>query len=596
MKAWLTVDRGEAIPSSCELIPGQPVTLGRHRNNTIILRDEHASRWHAVVVNEGGRWYINSIGSPINGTRVNGERIAQQMELADGQQIAIGDTWLRFRVEQPGENAPQPPSSTSSEAQTTPLQADELTVLCNFLMQSVEQVDARTLIQQALETIQLQTRATLAGFLSLDADAPLPKIIWPEQAQVDFQLSKQLTQQVQVEGRTVWVAAGAVGESLSDSLGAFRDALCIPLRAAGAALGALHVYKSQSVFHERHLRFCEILAGYLASSLHVLRARRSLEAENSRLRGHVASSDELIGTSNRLRALRQIIARVAPRNSTVLIRGESGVGKELVALALHRQSPRRDGPLVAVNCAAIAATLPEAELFGHRKGAFTGADRDRPGLFQQADEGTLFLDEIGELPLDCQAKMLRVMESHSFRPVGATQEIRVDVRIVAATNRELEEEVRKGKFRQELLYRMQVIQIEVPALHQHAEDIPILANYFLDKLGRECRRTVRLTPEALARLQSYTWPGNIRQLRAVLESAVVVSDKTMLDADDLPIPADTHEASAPTLNLEELETWAIKQALSQSKGNVSKAARLLGVVRDTLASKMKRKDINKEEF
>jgi len=596
MKAWLTVDRGEAIPSSCELIPGQPVTLGRHRNNTIILRDEHASRWHAVVVNEGGRWYINSIGSPINGTRVNGERIAQQMELADGQQIAIGDTCLRFRVEQPGEAVAQTPSSASSEAQTTPLQADELTVLCNFLMQSVEQVDARTLIQQALETAQLQTRATLAGFLSLDADAPLPKMIWPEQAQVDFQLSKQLTQQVQVEGRTVWVAAGAIGESLSDSLGAFRDALCIPLRAAGSARGALHVYKSQSVFHKRHLRFCEILAGYLASSLHVLRARRSLEAENSRLRGHVASSEELIGGSNRLRALRQIIARVAPRNSTVLIRGESGVGKELVALALHRQSPRRDGPLVAVNCAAIAATLPEAELFGHRKGAFTGADRDRPGLFQQADEGTLFLDEIGELPLDCQAKMLRVMESHSFRPVGATQEIRVDVRIVAATNRELEEEVRKGKFRQELLYRMQVIQIEVPALRQHAEDIPTLAAYFLDKLGRECRRTVRLTPDALARLQSYTWPGNIRQLRAVLESAVVVSDKTTLDADDLPIPADLHLAGAPTLNLEELETWAIKQALAQTKGNVSKAARLLGVVRDTLASKMKRKEINKEEY
>ncbi|MBL8796295.1 MAG: sigma 54-interacting transcriptional regulator [Planctomycetia bacterium] len=596
MKAWLTVDRGEAMPPSCELIPGQPVTLGRHRNNTIILRDEHASRWHAVVVNEGGHWYVNNIGVPINGTRVNGERIGQQVELADGQQIGIGDTLLRFRIEKPGETSAPASASASSEAQTTPLQGDELTVLCNFLMQSVEQADARTLILQALETIQQQTRATLVGFLSLDADAPLPKIIWPEQAQVDFQLSRQLTQQVQVEGRTVWIAAGAIGESLSDSLGAFRDALCIPLRAAGTALGALHVYKSQSVFQERHLRFCEVLAGYLASSLNVLRARRSLEAENSRLRDRVSSSEELIGNSNQLRALRQIIGRVASRNSTVLVRGESGVGKELVALALHRQSPRRDGPLVAVNCAAIAATLPEAELFGHRKGTFTGADRDRPGLFQQADEGTLFLDEIGELPLDCQAKLLRVMESHTFRPVGATQEIRVDVRIVAATNRELEEEVRKGKFRQDLLYRLQVIQVEVPALRQHPDDIPLLAAYFLEKLGRECRRTVRLSPEALSRLQGYSWPGNIRQLRAVLESAVVVSDKSMLDADDLPIPADQHEAIVPSLNLEDLETWAIRQALRQTKGNVSKAARILGVVRDTLTSKMKRKDINRESL
>src|SRR5208283_6167364 len=200
------------------------------------------------------------------------------------------------------------------------------------------------------------------------------------------------------------------------------------------------------------------------------------------LRRRVRPAEELTGASAGMKKLRQVIARAAPRLSTVLIRGESGVGKELVALALHRQSPRRAGPLVVVNCAAFPTTLLEAELFGHCKGAFTGADRDRPGLFQQADEGTLFLDEIGELPADCQAKLLRVIEGKGFRPVGATSEVQVDVRIIAATNRNLDEEVRQGNFRADLCFRLQVIPIEVPPLREHAEDIPALVEFFLAKL------------------------------------------------------------------------------------------------------------------
>ncbi|HKM56598.1 MAG TPA: sigma-54 dependent transcriptional regulator, partial [Isosphaeraceae bacterium] len=453
----------------------------------------------------------------------------------------------------------------------------------------------RGLIHRALDTMLRQTQATVSGFLSLDAEDPLPKMICPENAQVDVHLSRQLTARVQKEGHCIRLSALVVGTPLSDSLLAFSDALCLPLGDRGSPLGALHLYKAQGFFGERHQRFCEVMAGYLVNSLHVLRARRTLEAENLRLRSHSPAADDLIGNSPGLQQLRQVIARVAPRSSTVLIQGESGVGKELVALALHRQSPRGEGPLVVVNCAAITATLPEAELFGHCKGAFTGADRDRPGLFQQADEGTLFLDEIGELPADCQAKLLRVIEGKGFRPVGATSEVQVDVRIIAATNRNLDEEVRQGNFRADLCFRLQVIPIEVPPLREHAEDIPALVEFFLAKLGKECRRPVQLTAAALGRLRSYGWPGNVRQLWAVLESAVAMSDSSLLDAADLPLPAAAPSPPAPTLDLEELETWAIRQALRQTRGNITGAARLLGVVRDTLSSKMKKKGITRKD-
>src|SRR5439155_18042012 len=208
--------------------------------------------------------------------------------------------------------------------------------------------------------------------------------------------------------------------------------------------------------------------------LEIHRHRRKLRAENDRLRSSAPVAEDLIGDSNALTTLRQLIGRASPQPFTVLIEGETGSGKELVALALHGHSPRKDGPMVVVNCAAIAPTLLEAELFGYRKGAFSGADRDYPGLFERADEGTLFLDEVGELSLECQAKLLRVIEGKSFRPLGTTSDIQADVRILAATNRDLEKEARAGKFRSDLLYRLKVVTIPVPPLRGHAEDIPQL--------------------------------------------------------------------------------------------------------------------------
>jgi transcriptional regulator with GAF, ATPase, and Fis domain len=217
----------------------------------------------------------------------------------------------------------------------------------------------------------------------------------------------------------------------------------------------------------------------------------------------------------------------------VLINGESGVGKELVALGLHRRSSRADGPLVLVNCATIVSTMAEAELFGHEKGAFSGASRARPGHFQLADGGTLFLGEIGELSLGCQARLLRMLEDRSVHPVGANRPIQVDVRILAATNRDLGEEVREGRFRRDLYFRLEGMTIKVPPLRERLEDIPELVEYFLEKLRVDYHRPVGLSEAALERLQNFTWPGNVRQLRYVLEAAVAMNETGIIHAGDL---------------------------------------------------------------
>lgn len=604
MRAQLTVEARTGSPTTHELAPNQSVTLGRNRGNTIVLHDRHSSRWHAEIFCEAGRWYVRDCDT-LNGTRLNGQRILQPTALADRDVIRIGDTSVRVELDGPeagtAPEMPMLPVPGANDAAVAPAEGEstwhtnELNGLCEFMASCVEESAPRLLIERALQTLQQQTHATVAGFLSLDPDNPLPKLVVPELAAVDVHLSRELTQRVQQDRRTVWLGDNGAEPARSDSLLVYRDALCVPLWAGDLALGALHVYKSGRSFSEREVRFCEVLAGYLARSLHLLRLRRNLEAENSRLRVHVpAIEDVLVGDSPTMQQVRQHVERLAPRANTVLIIGESGVGKELVALSLHRLSARADLPLVTVNCAAITSTLSEGELFGHRRGSFTGADRDHSGYFQQADEGTLFLDEIGDLSGECQAKLLRVIETKCFRPVGAEVEMRADVRIIAATHRDLEVLVRQGRFRQDLYFRLG-IPVRVPPLRDHAEDIPALVDHFMPRLCQEYRRPARLTPAALRRLQEYSWPGNVRQLRLVLENAMVMGDGEKIDVSELYLPPEEANSSSgrPGLNLEELETWAIRQALQQTNSNVSQAAELLGIHRDTLAAKMKKYDIKR---
>jgi DNA-binding NtrC family response regulator len=307
----------------------------------------------------------------------------------------------------------------------------------------------------------------------------------------------------------------------------------------------------------------------------------------------------MVGNSESMQRLRDEIRRFADRAITMLIHGETGAGKELVALALHRTGRRGKGPFIEVNCAAIPRDLAESQFFGHKRGAFTGAVTDHAGHFQRADEGTLFLDEVGDMPLELQARLLKVLDSGTFTPLGGQEQVRVDVRVLAATHRDLAAEVRAGRFRQDLFFRLggQGLTIEVPPLRDHPEDIPDIAQHFLSKLCAEYRRKVTLSDAAIERLLGFNWPGNVRQLRAVLERALAMCDGPRIEPEDLILPEDpllqakesSDEASLrlPTLNLNQLEELAITAALAKTRNNKTQAATLLGMHRDTLQSKLK---------
>ena len=326
--------------------------------------------------------------------------------------------------------------------------------------------------------------------------------------------------------------------------------------------------------------------------------RRDLEEEVSSLRQQLDEQygfESLIGRSSAMRKVFDVIRQVAPTKTTVLIRGESGTGKELVARALHQNSRRKNARFVAINCAALPATLIESELFGHERGAFTGAVQKRRGLIHAADGGTLFIDEVGELAPALQAKLLRVLETRAVTPLGSTREESVDIRIVAATHQDLETKVQDGSFREDFLYRLRVVQIDLPPLRERREDIPLLARAFLDEAvdenGLEPRR---FNPEALSRLGAYEWPGNVRELRNAVESAAVLSRTEEIGLDGLPQPLVDRPVVLSGqggfqvgMRMDELERLAILETLEAVGGNRTKAAGMLGLSLRTLQRKLK---------
>jgi DNA-binding NtrC family response regulator len=314
-----------------------------------------------------------------------------------------------------------------------------------------------------------------------------------------------------------------------------------------------------------------------------------LEAENERLAGELNLSRSLLFASEAMSRLAVLVGRVAPRDVTVLITGESGTGKELVAEALVRASGRAGRPFVRFNCAALPAELAEAELFGHAKGAFTGAHKARPGLFREADSGTLLLDEIGELSLPTQAKLLRVLQEGEIRPVGEERPIKIDVRILAATHRDLPAEIAQKSFREDLYYRLKVVSLHLPPLRERPADIPVLAEYFLARFSRRFGLgPLRAGPELLARLSSYPWPGNVRELENALEGLVVLSPDGELDLSLLPGRPGAELGLRLSLRqrVDAYERGLLVEALSAAKGNRSEAARALQTSRATLYEKL----------
>lgn len=351
-------------------------------------------------------------------------------------------------------------------------------------------------------------------------------------------------------------------------------------------------------FIEDDLRFLDSIASIGAAAVDNTRrfhrldlVRETLEDENRVLKQRMLRdySDRLmVGDSPKMQRVIDLVARVADSQASVLIRGESGTGKEMVARLIHGNSPRRDGPIVAINCAALPETLLESELFGIERGVATGVEA-RPGKFELAKGGTIFLDEIGDIPLTLQAKLLRVLQEREVEKLGGRRRIPIDVRILSATHRNLEEMIEKGEFRQDLYYRLKVVEITLPPLRERKEDIPKLVRFFLDKYGkREGLRDVRITQEALQKVMRYPFPGNVRELENLIEGALALTTDAVVDPGDLILPEDgligggERELSGDLPTLNELESRYIARVLEFARGNISKAARILGVDRKTL--------------
>jgi two-component system nitrogen regulation response regulator NtrX len=325
--------------------------------------------------------------------------------------------------------------------------------------------------------------------------------------------------------------------------------------------------------------------------------QHQLEEENRQLREQIEQKYVMLGDSVPMQALRQQIEFAAPTNGRILIFGENGTGKELVAHLLHLRSQRRDFPFVEMNCAAIPEELIESELFGHVKGSFTGASEDKEGKFSQADGGTLFLDEVGDMSPKTQAKVLRVLEEQRFTSVGGNASIKVDVRVIASTNKILEKEIELGNFREDLYYRLNVIPFQIPPLRERKEDIPILTRYFLDDFAqRYGRKPPTLTAKAMECLESYSWPGNVRELRNIMERFIIMYPHRRIDVFELPDPilrrtvlteAEPEEASTLQSAREQFERGFIVQKLAEHKGNVTRAAQALGIERSHLYRKMR---------
>lgn len=603
MKALAIVVRGSATEKSYDLEASQPIRIGRGSGCQICLSDPLSSRTHAIISYEDGHWIASDADSR-NGTLVNEKKISQVV-LSNGDKIRIGSTELLFELPDQQVETATAGHTIFAETQVS-REASGLSALSQLCSQQRGQ-DMVDLYQLSiclmrcgapdevatvgLEMLRVRTQATAVGFLWIDEQNEFkPQRILPPEMADRLRLNRKLTDRVRHEGSAIWIKDEV---ATGDREKVFADAICVPLISEAGVMGAIHLYRERTQFEQSHFDFAISAGNMLAVALESSRAQASLSAEHQRLVQRSADFSELIGQCPPMLKLKDRIARVARASGCALVRGESGVGKELVARAIHRLSPRKDRPLLCVNCAAIPAELMESQLFGHKKGAFTGADKDHAGWFQQAHTGTIFLDEVGELTLEGQAKLLRILEGHPFMPVGDNKEITVDVRLIAATNRDLREYVRDKKFREDLYYRLSVFELEVPPLRERGGDIEILLNHFLKHFrAQHGRPQLKLSPEAHKRILAYHWPGNIRQLRNAIDSAVVLANGNQIETSDLSL-RDVGGDHLASLRLDVWEERLIRESLKRTDNNIIEATKLLGVSRATLYRKLEQYGIER---
>jgi Nif-specific regulatory protein len=594
------------------------LSIGRGTSNHVPINDSLLSRRHCRVTQQGGRFQILDLSS-LNGTRVNGVPVKERW-LEHGDQVAVGESRFLFLLTDeplpPREANPVQLSEQSLRANTTLslkvddslyLQPDwpvlppasrmarDLTALVRFstTVNSVRETEElqRELLKLVFEVVPAEHGAILLTGTEREITSVFG---WDREghAEAPVLVSRAMVRQVLEEGVAV-LDHDVVAENESSSTESAETAqnasiLCVPLMLFGKALGVIYLDTSESAsrFREEHLHFLTIVSLIAAVAIENVRHMERLEGENRMLRAEQVIEHNMVGEGRAMRKVYQFISRVAQSDATVLIRGESGTGKELAAHAIHRNSTRSEGPFVAINCAALTESLLESELFGHERGAFTGAVAQKKGRFELADSGTLFLDEVGELAPVLQAKLLRVLQEREFERVGGARTLRVDVRVVAATNRALETAVKDGTFRQDLFYRLNVVSFEMPPLRERKEDLLLLAENFASKHAAKFKRKIEgLSEEAIACLTAYDWPGNVRELENAIERAVVLGSTARILPEDLPEtvlesePSGAAQTSSTKYHesMRQAKKQLILKTLETAGGNYTEAAKLLDV-------------------
>jgi Nif-specific regulatory protein len=595
-------------------------SIGRESANRISISDLSLSRRHCVIRKEAGQCLLTDLESR-NGTFVNGVPVRERL-LEHGDHLRLGDSVFLFLLHEgealPGSSPVQLSDDALPGGLTVRLRREEALYLdstklelalppqsrtardLNALLKIGAVINAarnpealqRQLLELTAEVIPAERGAILLA--SETSDDFTPVFGWDRRHGVngEVRVSRTIARQVLQEGVAILsndvLEDSALVRTESIVASQTRSLLAVPLTVQDKTLGVIWLATSDPIvwFDADHLQLLTAIAAVAANALENLRRMAWLEAENQRLNAELGLNHNLIGESRRMHEVCQLIARVAPTDSTVLIRGESGTGKELAARAIHQNSSRADKPFVAINCAALTETLLDSELFGHEKGAFTGAIAQKKGKIEIAQGGTLFLDELGEMAPLLQVRLLRVLQEQEFERVGGTRTLKADIRVIAATNRDLEEAIRQGTFRQDLYYRLNVVTLTMPPLRERREDIPLLAGYFTAKYSEKCKRRVRgLSAEARAALQAWDWPGNVRELENAIERAVVLGTSDLIKPEDLPesvleaASESTAASGGATYHeaVKEAKKQLIQKAFEQAGGSYTEAARLLGV-------------------
>jgi Nif-specific regulatory protein len=609
-----------AGPSKDSLIPlpDGEATIGRDPTSAVAVIDPSVSRKHCLLRREDdGRIQIKDLDSR-NGTLVNGEAVKEHW-LRHGDEIATGDSVFLFLVDEDersfsasrvefDESQPTAETKVIHPKEVVYLQPDRLLKELPQTSQVAKNLSALLKISRVVHAIRdlEELQAQLLDLIFEVVPAGRGAILLSDGGGQEFscmyartrhagqaqlvRVSRTIARQVMKENVAILgvdvSAIGALRDVESLVASEVRSLLCVPLSVFQRMIGCIYLDSTNAAnrFQEDHLQLMAAVAGISAVALDNARRLQWLEQENQRLTTEVRQDQSLVGEGSRMKEIFQFLARVAPTESTVLIEGESGTGKELAAKALHRNSHRANRPFVAINCAAIPETLLESDLFGHERGAFTGAAAQKKGRLEVADGGVVFLDEIGDLAPALQAKLLRVLQEREFERVGGTHPIKIDIRLIAATNRDLSESVRKGQFRQDLYYRLAVVKLMMPPLRERRDDVPMLVRHFVQKHAKRCKVKAKpISREAMAALVNYDWPGNVRELENAIERALVMGLSDMVLLEDLPEslleqsqPDEMNDGKYHT-TVKNFKKHLIIGAVEQTGGNYVEAAAILGV-------------------